>query len=560
MKELMQFFSAVLQWSQGIKHSRATMLFSSITGIIAGLGTAAFIVVINSALAGRASTNTLIWQFLVLCVLVPVSGFVSQISLVRLATQAEYALRLRLSQQIIAMPYRMVEEMKPHRLLATLVDDIPAVTAAITNLPFFFMHIAIMVGCLVYLGWLSWQLLLVLLGYMVVGMLTYQFPINKSINFFRLMREQADVMYRGVRGLTEGTKELKLNRDRRGGFLSEEYEPALAGLRTFGFKSQFFSKVADNWGWIQFFVFIGIVVFVAPRFVSITPRDLTGYSLTVLFMMTPLSMILTLIPIFGKAHVAANKTKTLGLSLTAHPSDLEAGTSTINRAWDRLELTGVTHAYWLDSAAGEFYLGPINLVFHPGELVFVIGGNGSGKTTLAKLLIGLYEPEKGAIQLDGKVITRDNRDHYRQFFSVVFADFYLFDRLFGISSDDIESKSHEYLAQLQLDHKVKVNKDRLSTIDLSQGQRKRLALLIAYLEDRPIYVFDEWASDQDPVFKRIFYLELLPKLKARGRTVVVITHDDHYYHVADRVIKLERGQIEYDKRTAEFSADMFVGA
>src|SRR5205807_6292428 len=155
-------------------------------------------------------------------------------------------------------------------------------------------------------------------------------------------------------------------------------EPALAGLRTFGFKSQFFSKVADNWGWIQFFVFIGIVVFVAPRFVSITPRDLTGYSLTVLFMMTPLSMILTLIPIFGKAHVAANKTKTLGLSLTAHPSDLEAGTSTINRAWDRLELTGVTHAYWLDSAAGEFYLGPINLVFHPGELVFVIGGNGSG--------------------------------------------------------------------------------------------------------------------------------------------------------------------------------------
>jgi len=558
MKELLQFFSAILQWSQSIKNSRATMVFSSITGMIAGLGTAAFIVLINSALAGRSSANTSLWQFFVLCMLVPVSGFVSQISLVKLATEAEFALRLRLSRQIIAMPYRMVEQLKTHRLLATLVDDIPAVTAAITSLPFFFMHIALMAGCLCYLGWLSWKLLLVLLVYMIVGVLTYQFPVGKSLNYLRLMREQSDVMFRGVRALTEGTKELKLNRYRRAGFLAEEYEPALAGLKRFGFKSQFFSKVADNWGWVQFFLFIGLVVFFAPRFIRISVRDLTGYSLTVLFMMTPLSMILALIPIFGKAHVAAKKTRALGLSLTAHPSDLVVGTPSMNPAWNRLELTGVTHAYWQDAAPGEFYLGPIDLTLYPGDLVFVIGGNGSGKTTLAKILMGLYEPEKGAVKLDGKVITQENRDDYRQHFSVVFSDFYLFDRLFGLDRDDIESKSGDYLHRLQLDQKIKIDQDRLSTIDLSQGQRKRLALLIAYLEDRPIYVFDEWASDQDPVFKRIFYLELLPALKARGKTVMVITHDDHYFHVADRVIKLDGGQIEYDRRSAAVAADMSV--
>jgi putative ATP-binding cassette transporter len=558
MKELLQFFSATLQWSQGVKKSRATMVFSSVTGMIAGLGTAAFIVVINSALAGRSSAHTLLWQFFVLCALVPASGFVSHISLVRLATEAEYALRLRLSRQIIAMPYRMVEQLRTHRLLATLVDDIPAVTAAITSLPFFFMHVAIMVGCLCYLGWLSWQLLLALLGFMVVGIFTYQYPITKSLSNFRQMREQSDVMFRGVRALTEGTKELKLNRYRRAGFLAEEYEPALAELKRFGFRGQFYSKVADNWGWIQFFLFIGLVVFFAPHFVRISVKDLTGYSLTVLFMMTPLSMILTLIPIFGKAHVAANKTRALGLSLTAHPSDLVVGTPAINPEWQRLDLEGVTHAYWQDASPGEFYLGPIDLTLYPGDLVFVIGGNGSGKTTLAKILMGLYEPEKGVVKLDGKVITQDNRDDFRQRFSVVFSDFYLFDRLFGIDSSDIESKSGEYLRRLQLDQKLKIDKDRLSTIDLSQGQRKRLALLIAYLEDRPIYVFDEWASDQDPLFKRIFYLELLPALKARGKTVMVITHDDHYFHVADRVIKLDGGQIEYDRRIAGVSADMAV--
>lgn len=557
MTELLQFFSAILQWSQGVRYSRLTMVFSSVTGVIAGLGTAAFIVVINSALAGRGSAKTLIWQFLVLCFLVPVSGFVSQTSLVRLATESEYSLRRRLSRQIVAMPYRMLEELRTHRLLATLVDDIPAVTSAITNLPFFFMHIAVMAGCLVYLGWLSWQLLLVLLVTMVVGMFTYQLPVLRSMSYLRRMREQSDVVFRGVRALTDGTKELKLNRARREGFLSEEYEPALEGLKRFAFKSQFFSKVADNWGWIQFFMFIGVVVFAAPHFINISARDLTGYSLTVLFMMTPLSMILALIPIFSKAHIAAGKTKALGLSLTAHPSDLEDSGPARYRPWRRLELSGVTHVYWLDNATGEFSLGPVDLTFYPGELVFIIGGNGSGKTTLAKLLVGLYEPEKGEIRLDEEPITQANRDQYRQYFSVVFSDFYLFDRLFGISADEIKSKSPEHLARLQLDRKITIDEDRFSSIDLSQGQRKRLALLGAYLEDRPIYVFDEWASDQDPVFKRIFYLELLPELKARGKAVIVITHDDHYYYMADRVIKLDGGQIEYDRR-AESSVNLHV--
>jgi putative pyoverdin transport system ATP-binding/permease protein len=215
--------------------------------------------------------------------------------------------------------------------------------------------------------------------------------------------------------------------------------------------------------------------------------------------------------------------------------------------WHRLDLVNVTHVYRQDGGDQEFQLGPINLTFYPGEWVFLIGGNGSGKTTLAKLLMGLYEPESGEIRIDGKLVTNDERDTYRQRFSAVFYDFYLFERLFGVEAKDLDAKSQKYLELLQLSHKLRIRDGKLSTIDLSQGQRRRLALLSAYLEDRPIYIFDEWASDQDPTFKQFFYYHLLPELTARGKTVVVISHDDTYYSLADRLIKLESGKIEYDQ-------------
>jgi putative ATP-binding cassette transporter len=207
----------------------------------------------------------------------------------------------------------------------------------------------------------------------------------------------------------------------------------------------------------------------------------------------------------------------------------------------------VTHVYHRERENSIFTLGPINLTFRPGELVFLIGGNGSGKTTFAKLLTGLYLPERGHLRLNNEPITQRNREQYRQLFSVVFSDFFLFETMLGLGDVDVDKQARHYIELLQLQHKVEIKDGKLSTLDLSQGQRKRLALLAAYLEDRPFYVFDEWAADQDPLFKEIFYLQLLPELKARGKTVLAISHDDRYYHLGDRVIRLEDGQLEYDR-------------
>jgi putative ATP-binding cassette transporter len=248
-----------------------------------------------------------------------------------------------------------------------------------------------------------------------------------------------------------------------------------------------------------------------------------------------------MLPNFGRADIALQKIENLGLSMGQHASEQEM-VYALTRPWRRLELRKAIFTYRQEARDGDFTLGPIDFVLRPGEILFVVGGNGSGKSTLAKLAVGLYSPDGGEIRLDEQPINDENREWYRQHFSVIFSDFYLFEDLLGLESPSLDQRARDYLCLLQLEHKVQVQNGGLSTTSLSQGQRRRLALLTAYLEDRPIYVFDEWAADQDPQYKEVFYTQLLPELKARGKGVIVITHDDRYFHLADRIFKLEYGK------------------
>lgn len=202
-----------------------------------------------------------------------------------------------------------------------------------------------------------------------------------------------------------------------------------------------------------------------------------------------------------------------------------------------------------------FHLGPLDLSFEPGRITFIVGGNGSGKSTLAKLITGLYVAQGGHLSLNGEAIGHDNIEWFRQNSSAVFTDFHLFEDYLGFEPG-IDDEVRKYLKELQIDHKVTVENGRLSTVQLSQGQRKRLALLTALLEDRPIYMFDEWAADQEPKFRDVFYKEILVGLKERGKTVIVITHDDRYFDCADQIIKLDFGRIaEVKELTAKAAGE-----
>jgi putative ATP-binding cassette transporter len=532
-----------------LQRARGLALVAILAGLIAGIANSVILALINTALSrGRPAAATLLSAFAGLCLIMLVSRVVSEVLLLRIAQDAVFELRLGLSRRILAAPLRHLEELGAHRLLATLTDDVPVIAGSLSNLPVLCMQLAIVVGILVYLGWLSVPLLLWVLGIMLVGTVTYQLPMKRGLLKLRLEREHWDSLYRGFRALSEGAKELKLHHQRREGFFSKVLKPSAQSVRDYNVSGMSMVIAASSWGHLLFFILIGLLIFALPNLNEISTQTLTGYTITILYMMTPLQVVLGLFPEMGRANIAMNKVEELGLSLAARSVEKPLGGAPVKEAsWRQLELSGVTHAYYVERENSSFTLGPIDLSLRPGELRFIVGGNGSGKTTLAKLLTGLYTPEAGEIRFDGVPVTNENRESYRQNFSVVFSDFFLFESLLGLETPKLDAQAGDYLKQLQLDHKVQIKDGALSTTELSQGQRKRLALLTAYLEDRPIYLFDEWAADQDPLFKDIFYLQLLPELKARGKTVLVISHDDRYYYLADHITKLNYGKIEYDK-------------
>jgi len=535
----------LLQNVHAVKHAPLMMALIILLGFISGGSNAVLLAMISHLLGSVAPTSIqFIVIFFAICIILPLTRFASEALLINLSSIATLELRMRLSRQILSAPLRRLEELGSHRLFATLTQDITIIGSSLTNIPVICLHLSIVLGCLIYLLWMSWPVFLGVIGFIVVGVLSYQIPLRRGMRAQVVVREDWDKLFKHMESLTAGVKELKLHHDRREAFLKALYATGVS-LRRHAIIGRLNFIGADSWGHSLGFILIGLILFTAHSLSGINAQTLIGYTLVILYMMNPIQIILTMFPNFATASVSVQKLERLGLTL--HEGDasekitrqLKAGAS-----WQSVELVGVTHTYHREGEPGGFILGPIDLTLEPGELLFITGGNGSGKTTLAKLLLSLYIPEEGEIYLDGKVLTDETREQYRQLFSVVFSDFFLFESLFGLDSVYLDANAREYLAQLQLDHKVKVEDGVLSTVDLSQGQRKRLALLTAYLEDRPIYLFDEWAADQDPLFKEIFYYQLLPELKARGKALIVISHDDRYYQVADRVIKLESGKLQ----------------
>jgi putative pyoverdin transport system ATP-binding/permease protein len=502
-----------------------SVTFAVVAGLLGGICSAGLIALINFAIAHpQSSTLTLLLGFLGLCLLLLGTMTYSLVVLGRLVHGVTFRLRIQLIQRILACPLRHLEELGAPKLLAALTDDIEAISMASFLIANLCVAIAMLMACLLYLSWLSWQLSSIILAYMLVAVWGYNSLLKRGRYFFRKARNAQDQLFGHFRTVIEGTKELKLHANRRVDFLSQDLETTADSVQNYNVTATDIFAFTGSLGLVLMFLPIGIAVIVAPLWGSLPTSVLSGAALTLIFSLTPLRIILNSMPELVKASVALEKINSLGLSLSAQMAETETISTPLSSKAEGLsfELIDVTHTYKHERDSSFFTLGPIDLAFNPGELVFIIGGNGSGKSTLVKLITGLYAPEDGSIRMNGATITPENRERYRQNFSAVFSDFYLFDRLLGLDQSDLDPQTQDYLVRLQLDHKVQVQDGVLSTTALSQGQRKRLALLTAYLEDRPIYVFDEWASDQDPVFKEIFYSQLLPELRNRGKTVIVI--------------------------------------
>ncbi|AFE10444.1 ABC transporter ATP-binding protein [Corallococcus coralloides DSM 2259] len=525
--------------------SPASLILVTLFGLLSGASNAGLIALINHALASQLQVGSAVaLGFVGLGVLTLLLRYGTQALVNKLNGDALFDMRMRLARQVVATPLRRLEEQGIPNVMTVLTEDLFVISTALGVLPRFLTNIAIALGCCVYLAWLSWQLLVGLLLVIALSVVGYRLLARSAIRDLQRTREHQGALYKQLRGLTEGIKELKLHQERRAAFLTEEVEATSSLVRALQIRIGNVFAATGSLGMLLSFAFVGALIFVMPGLGWVQPSVLVGYCIAALYLQQPLQSVMETLPILSRGDVSWTKVHQLGLTLDSLGSDAPALPERGHRAtFQTVELVGVTHTYYREESDGHFVVGPIHLRMHAGELIFLVGGNGSGKTTLAKLLTGLYQPEGGQILVDGQPITEQTQESYRQLFSAVFSDFYLFERLLGLVGEGTASQVQHYLSLLQLSRKVRIDGGVLSTTELSLGQRKRLALLTAYLEDRPIYLFDEWAADQDPAFKAVFYTELLPELKRKGKTVVVISHDDRYFGVADRVLRLDAGKL-----------------
>ncbi|MEK6786405.1 MAG: cyclic peptide export ABC transporter [Nitrospirota bacterium] len=516
-------------------------------GILSGLLSAGVLALINYVVHHPSDHSPLVLLgFVGLVAGKILASLGSQVLLVRFSQDTILDLSLSLCAKILRAPLLRSEQRGANHILITLTDDVSWVTWAIQCFPSFLMNGALVLGCGIFLAWLSWSVFLAVLGVAVVSVVVHQWLHTSVRDIIAASRDARAELFQRFRSLTDGLKELLMHRARRQEFVDEEVRGAAELYRKTNLEATRIQALLGAWNAVSLYSLIGFIIFLFPSFGLISSEALTGYIVAMIYMMGPISSIISTAPTLERGQVALDNIERLGISLDVCPEDvqtrelvgLEPEISPI------VQWTDVVFSYGQDNdAETPFTLGPISLELCPGELVFIIGGNGSGKSTLVKVLSGLYQPLRGDVRLAGTMITDANREWYREHFSVIFSDFYLFKKLLGHSDSQVHSLAPQYLRLLHLDHKVTVRDRTFSTLDLSQGQRKRLALITAYLEDRSIYVFDEWAADQDPQYKEVFYKTLLPDLRSRGKTVIVITHDDRYFHLGNQVIKLDDGKV-----------------
>ncbi len=525
------------------------LALSAVTGVAAGAATVALLRTINQVLnqAGGMSGG-LPMTFIGLCALALFGRMASDVSSNHVGQRLVAQVRKGLAQKILSAPIDALERYRTHRLMPVLSQDVDMISDVAFVLSSMLIALAVMLGCLAYLAMLSPPLFVLVVAMLAIGATVQIAAQARADAGFWKAREHEDQLHKAYRAISEGAKELRMHRARRAQMLGGRIERIVDLIRSVNGRAINLYVIANAFGSALFFLLIAVILGWAA-WQNTDPAVLSGFVLVLLFLKGPIDTIANVLPSVGRARVAFQRIADLSTRFATPEPHLHLehpdGPATLQRS---IGMRGVRYAFDAADGGEPFVLGPIDMELHRGEMVFVVGDNGSGKTTLIKLMLGLYAPQEGEVLRDGEAVRPDARDDYRQLFTTVFSDFYLFEDLVaggpgGEGSASLPQAALPYLKRLEIDHKVSVRDGSFSTLDLSTGQRKRLALVHAYLEGRPVMVFDEWAADQDPAFRHLFYTELLPELRAKGHLLVVISHDDRYFHLADRIIAMRSGRI-----------------
>lgn len=535
-------------------HYRLPFLKVILLNLVNAAVSVGIIAYINHTFISQPVFNTLSWvslgYFSALVILLLITTFISQYALTRLGHKFVYELRRKLVKQIIDTNVPQIDHLGSARLLASLSSDIQSITVAFVRMPELVQGVILAVGVALYLGWLSLPLLLIVMFWIAMTIWISTILVKHVYIHLREIRDINDLLYQDYQSIIEGRKELALNQHRAEKLYATDFLPHAKSYEKTITKSDTFHLSAVNWSNIMMFAAIG-VVFALSNYLDIPMGIATTFSLTILFMQSPLLHAVGAYPTMQTAQVALDKIQSLELA----DYQPEFVTDTAAKDWQSISLTNIHYRYENShsdpSASGtentaqtSNILKDVNLTLRRGDVVFLIGANGSGKSTLAKIITGIFTPTTGSVHIDKQLVDSTNNADYRQLFSAIFSDQHLFKQLIGSHGSDPDMTLVDtWLHKLNLQDKVSVTDHRLSTDKLSQGQRKRLAMLISVAEHKDILLLDEWAADQDPAFRRVFYQTLIPELKALGKTLFIISHDDSYFEHADRLLLMKEGKL-----------------
>jgi cyclic peptide transporter len=471
------------------------------------------------------------------------SNLAAQTYLARFGAETIASLRRDLSQRFLGMDYEKLAASGKHLVSGALIADVSRVATMFLVLPLFGFNALTVLFCLVYLAILSFKLFCVFAAIMAFAIASSMRMMGQSGAIFGATREQEEKLFGHFAALADGKKELTLSAGRARHFIDEVLTPSIESNRELNYQAQKWWGYGGVWSSTMIFCAVFGVVYAGQAWFGAAGGTILQFVIVALFMMNPLNYLIVASRDVMIGHASLLQLRRSGLADAPAAAEPVPAPQLLPGSWQRIDARGLCYRYEDDDGHG-FSFGPVDFSLRRGETVFLVGGNGSGKSTLGMLLCGLTQPSEGSIAVDGVTIDEAGRDGYRGLFSAVFFDFHLFSHMVtraGRAAADADVDA--WLQRLDLKAKVSSNGGELSTLALSQGQRKRLALAQSCIDEADIYLFDEWAADQDPAFRRYFYTELLPALKQRGKTVVAITHDERYFDAADRVVKLELGQL-----------------
>ena len=512
--------------------------------VVAGLGNAVVLAIINAASLKAQDAEANGWYLALYLIAVTIFLLAQYHIASESALEAERVMdgvRTDIARQIAQAELESLERIGQAQVFGCVNRDTIIVAQAAASAPAACQSLVMMGFSSIYLYQLSPMACLLTVVLAFLGLRAY---IAKRDQWAERLAAAATAQNSFVESLThllDGFKEVRLHADRSRDLLMQ-LQGISSQLRAI--KSESERGFAEQYAFAQvaFYLLVGGVVFLLPRLSPAFPAVVMQATATVLFIIGPLSILIGTIPLLARANAAAQTVIDLEAALASAETHEPPSDRPVT-AGEPIQLLNLGFTYEPRANEPGFSIGPMSFTVQPGRIMFIVGGNGSGKSTLLKVMTGLYHPQLGSLRMGATQLTADTARWYRSHFTVIFSDFHLFDRLYGLGHVD-RARTTAELTRMRLHRKVRVEEGgRFTTLDLSSGQRKRLALAVGLLEDRPVLVFDEWAAEQDPEFRRSFYEEILPALRAEGRTVIAATHDDRYFSVADQIVKLEFGQV-----------------